>query len=108
MTLLQRVGLWLALETAVFAQVDPGVLWTAYNDLYVGASRAKYTTAWNMFGPDVGGAAKSGALMDSALLTWRAPLVFFQVPLRPNRERPPMCCLTTTSIGAVHTKDTYR
>ena len=66
MTLLQRVGLWLALETAVFAQADPGVLWTAYNALYVGASRAKYTTAWNMFGPEVGGAAKSGALMDSA------------------------------------------
>jgi hypothetical protein len=66
MTILQRVGLWLALEATVFAQLDPGVLWTAYNDLYVGASRTKYTTAWNMFGPEVGGAAKSGALMDSA------------------------------------------
>ena len=50
----------------VIAQVDPGVIWTAYNDQYVGASRAKYTTAWNMFGTQIGGAASSGKLMDAA------------------------------------------
>ena len=66
MTLLRRVGLWLALEMAAFAQVDPGVIWTAYNDQYVGASRAKYTTAWNLFGTQSGGAGKSGKLMDAA------------------------------------------
>jgi hypothetical protein len=67
MRILLWVGLLSALAMPGWAQEDAGLVWTAYNDQYIGPARTNYTTAWNIFAQYIGvGTKSSGKLMDSA------------------------------------------